>query len=238
MRILLSPQVREGGLHLARIGDVLTINGAAFDFAPLAEGQTLPAEAVGCDLILSDIVRRDGTLHLELVLPITGDAPEEARFPAPIVDPPNGNIVLPFAGEVSSNQGTGLIDWDAVISSSVSPEAINAERDRRMRGTFLFNGTAFNCDEASLQRITGAATLAGFAIGAGAQPGDLFWHGGQQPFGWIAADNSVVPMDAQSTFAFGRAAAQNESAHIFAARALKDMDPIPADFTDDQWWPA
>lgn len=114
---------------------------------------------------------------------------------------------------------------------------VNAERNRRMRGTFIFNGVAFNCDSDSLQRITGAGTLAGFAMGAGAQAGDLYWHGGTDPFAWIAADNSIVTMDAPTAFAFGQAAARNETLHIFAAKALKDTDPIPTDFSDDKWWP-
>lgn len=91
-------------------------------------------------------------------------------------------------------------------------------------------------DRISLQRITGAATLAGFAVAAGAQPGDFLWHGGSEPFGWIAADNEVVTMDAQTVFAFGQAAAAVETRLIFAARALREMDPIPEDFRDDRWW--
>lgn len=116
-------------------------------------------------------------------------------------------------------------------------EAINAERDRRLRGTLTFQGHVFGVDQVSLQRITGAATLAGFAIAAGAQPGNLRWHGGPADFGWIAADNTLVPMDAQTCFAFGQAAAAHEAAHVFAARALKDADPIPANWADDAWWP-
>lgn len=115
---------------------------------------------------------------------------------------------------------------------------VNAERNRRMRGTFTFNGTAFNCDSDSLQRITGAGTLAGFAMGAGAQAGNLYWHGGTSPFAWIAADNSVVTMDAPTAFAFGQAAAANETLHIFAAKALKDLDPIPTDYANDAYWPS
>lgn len=114
---------------------------------------------------------------------------------------------------------------------------VNAERNRRMRGTFTFNGTAFNCDADSLQRITGAGTLAGLAMSAGAQDGDLFWHGGTDPFAWIAADNTVVSMDAQTAFAFGQAAARNETLHIFAAKSLKDMDPIATDYASDTYWP-
>lgn len=116
-------------------------------------------------------------------------------------------------------------------------DAVDAERNRRINGTFTFQGKVYNCDPDSMARITGASTLAGFALGAGAQPGDLRWHGGIADFVWIADDNSMNPMDAQTCFAFGQAAAANHSAHIFAARALKDMSPIPADFADDQYWP-
>lgn len=127
------------------------------------------------------------------------------------------------------------------VSEPVAPwpsrADVNYERDLRMRGVFSFNGTVFNCDADSLQRITGAGTLAGFAIAAGAQAGDLFWHGGESPFAWIAADNSIVTMDAQTAFAFGQAAARNETLHIFAAKAIKDMDPIPTDYTADFYWP-
>lgn len=116
-------------------------------------------------------------------------------------------------------------------------DGITAERNRRMRSVVWFEGKPYDVDDASLQRITGAATLAGFAMGAGAQAGDLQWHGGDDPFGWIAADNTVTLMDAQTMFAFGQAAANNESRHIFTARAMKDMDPLPADYADDAYWP-
>ena len=118
-----------------------------------------------------------------------------------------------------------------------SNAAINAERDRRLNSTFPFQGKDYDCDPVSLARITGAATLAGFAIGAGAPEGYLLWHGGVDEFSWIANDNSITKMDAQTCFAFGQAAATNESGHVFAAYGLKEMDPAPDDFTDDSYWP-
>ena len=115
--------------------------------------------------------------------------------------------------------------------------AVNAERDRRMTATFAFAGKRYDCDARSLQRITGAAALARFAVVAGAEAEDLRWHGGAADFTWIAADNSMTTMDAQTCAAFGDAAVANESAHIFAGHAIKAMDPIPADYTDDKYWP-
>lgn len=124
----------------------------------------------------------------------------------------------------------------AAAAQAARSEAVNAERDRRLRAGFVFQGTLFGFDDVSKSRITGAATLAGFAMGAGAQPGDFFWANADEGFGWIAHDNSVVPMDAQTCFAFGQAAAAHESAHVFAAFALKAIG-VPADFADDRHWP-
>lgn len=126
----------------------------------------------------------------------------------------------------------------AATFTGVNSEMVNHERDRRIHAGFVFGGKTYAFDPSSKQRVTGAGTLAGFAIAAGAQPGDMLWHGGQQPFRWIADDNSLTEMDAQTCFAFGQAAAAHEEAHIFAARAIKDMTPIPADYaTNESYWP-
>ena len=116
-------------------------------------------------------------------------------------------------------------------------EHVNVECARRVESAFSFNGHAFQFDAASKARITGFATLAGFAIQDGAQAGNLRWLDAGTDAGFIAADNTLVTMDAQTAFAFGQAAAAHERAHIFAARALKDMSSVPADYTDDQHWP-
>lgn len=118
-----------------------------------------------------------------------------------------------------------------------NPSDVAAERDRRLRLDFEFEGVMYQRDSISVQRIAGAAQMASLAIAAGAQPGDLFWHGGEQPFGWIASDDTVTPMDAQTVVAFGMAAAARETLLIFAARDLRQMEPIPTDFADDRWWP-
>lgn len=174
--------------------------------------------------------------------PATGAAKFTVTLdPASQISPPGPFIeVADDFAEILA--GLSVIDGQIVRTDDAPvrqerKDLVMAERNRRMRGTFPFNGHVFDCDEGSLQRITGAAALAGFAIGQGAQPGNLFWHGGSTPFAWISAANVIVTMDAHTTFAFGQAAAANETAHVFAARALKDMDPIPENFTDDQWWP-
>ena len=116
-------------------------------------------------------------------------------------------------------------------------DLIRKERDRRLIANFEFQGVSYQRDPISVQRIAGAAQLASLAIMAGAQPGDLHWHGRDTPFGWITADDDVTFMDAMTVIDFGRAAAARETELIFAARALRLLDPIPEDFADDKWWP-
>jgi hypothetical protein len=117
-------------------------------------------------------------------------------------------------------------------------EDVDMERDRRIAEGFTFAGVVYQSRPGDLENIAGASTAALGAMVGGAQPGNLRWHGGASDFSWIAADNSVNAMDAQTMFSFGLAAMAHKHAHIFAARAIKDMDPIPADFaTNEAYWP-
>jgi hypothetical protein len=118
-------------------------------------------------------------------------------------------------------------------------EDVDAERDRRIDGTFMFGGVVYQSRPQDRENIAGASQMAHIALTLGGKlPGDLYWHDGTDPFVWIAADNSLNPMDAPTVIAFGQAAAAHKHAHIFAARQLKDADPIPADFaTNPTYWP-
>ena len=118
-------------------------------------------------------------------------------------------------------------------------EQITSERDRRIASgfSFLVRGVSktFQSDTESIQRITGAATLAGFAKLAGAQTGDFLWTG-TDPFSWITLDNEVVHLDAHEMFALGQAAADHVTRHIFLARALKNQTSLPQDVSADEYW--
>ena len=95
MKITLSPTRTDTPLIVSRAGDTLTLNGEEFDFGPLGEGETLPADAIDSPWIAGDVTRTDGVLHITLRLPNGASAPEETRFPEPIIDPPDGEIALP-----------------------------------------------------------------------------------------------------------------------------------------------
>ncbi|MQW37416.1 hypothetical protein [Sinorhizobium meliloti] len=95
MRINLSPQRRDDAIEVSKAGDILTINGAPFDFSSLPEGATIHAGDVPCEWIAGPIERVGGKLHLTLILS-HGPGPSQAvAFPAPIIDPPDGVIALP-----------------------------------------------------------------------------------------------------------------------------------------------
>jgi len=95
MQITLSPTRIDTPLVASRAGDNLTLNDKEFDLNGLGDGETLPADAIDSDWITGDVTRTDGTLHITLRLPHGADAPEETRFPEPIINPPDGEIALP-----------------------------------------------------------------------------------------------------------------------------------------------
>lgn len=102
MNITFNPARRDEQLVLSRAGDVLTVNGEAFDFSPLADGATLPAEAIASDWFSGPVERIDGVLHVVLTLPHGVNAPEETRFPAPVTLTTDGPVAVPAYEETDN----------------------------------------------------------------------------------------------------------------------------------------
>lgn len=98
-RITLSPCAMVPGddttLAASVAGDVITINGEDLDLSAMANGDTLPASAVDHPLVVGMITRVGDENRITLILPIGYPAPEEARFPAPIVMTDDGPVPLP-----------------------------------------------------------------------------------------------------------------------------------------------
>lgn len=126
---------------------------------------------------------------------------------------------------------------NVVAARSRLQKQVDAERDRRIDAGVEFQGVLYQSRSGDRENIAGSAQLAFMAIVGGAQPGDLRWADPAEDFFWIALDNSRVPMDAPTVVEFGRVAALNKKAHIMAGSDLKQMEPIPADFIDNKWWP-
>lgn len=149
----------------------------------------------------------------------------------PLTKVVNGEVV-----ELTSEEESAVLAERKSAVASKRLEGVRQERDRRLKADFTFNGVQYQRDPVSLQRITGAATLAGFAIASGAKVGNLRWANPDRDFVWISSDDTPVPMDAQTCFAFGQAAANVETSLILAAKVLREMNPVPEDYKDSKWW--
>ena len=166
-----------------------------------------------------------------------------------------GDICIEIDGKilvVPDNEGDrerwGITDWlaaeegrvippHAVVTPATSSEDVDFEREIRIDRGFIFNGKLFQSRQQDRENIQGAASAASIAIGSGVPADSLRWHGGDSDFMWIAADNSLIAMDAQTVIAFGLKALQHKMEHIFAGFALKNATPIPVDYEDDAYWP-
>ena len=98
MHLTFIPQRQDLDLTLYRRGDVLEVNGLPLDFSGIPEGALLPRQAVACPLLAGDVERRDGVLHLVLILPHGAMAGPARRHPAPILLQEDGPVALPEAG--------------------------------------------------------------------------------------------------------------------------------------------
>lgn len=116
-------------------------------------------------------------------------------------------------------------------------DQINAERDRRINGGYLFQGHVYQTGGSDRENIAGVFSEALLAVFKGVSAGDYRWRNPEADFRWITQDNSTVRMDAQTMIEFGKAVSQHKEVHIFAAAQLKALDPIPLDFDDDRYWP-
>ena len=97
MLLPFSPRFRRDGIELtaSKAGDVLTINGAAYDFSSVPDGGTLPAGTVPCDWIVGDVERVAGELQLTLVLSHGATPSQAVAFPEPITVTADGPIAVP-----------------------------------------------------------------------------------------------------------------------------------------------
>lgn len=96
MRISFSPQRCDGVLTLEQTTtDRLRINSELFNFAPLAEGNTIPAGAIPCEWIVGSVERIDGEVCLTLVLPHGANPSAAVAFPEPITVTEDGPIAVP-----------------------------------------------------------------------------------------------------------------------------------------------
>jgi len=95
MNIFLSPQRRDDTLEAVRSGSSLIVNGETFDFSKMVDGETLPASAINSTWFAGQVDKEGGVLSITLLLPIPPNFSREQAFPLPLIDIPEGAIVLP-----------------------------------------------------------------------------------------------------------------------------------------------
>nr|WP_315403082.1 tail fiber assembly protein [uncultured Pseudomonas sp.] len=134
MKIKLSPVRSDDHLHAEVYADMLRLNGVSLDLAALANGATLPADAVACAYINHPVERIDGELVVTITMPHGAQAGEQSRFPVDIANPPDGRVSLPTdhdpQREPSSPAWTdtvGVIDWSQMVTAEMKQEAATAQ---------------------------------------------------------------------------------------------------------------
>lgn len=97
------PVRMDATLQASVLGEVLTLNGEAFDLGPLPDGAVLSATHINSPWLAGQVTRISGVIHVTLILPNGANAADETRFPASMAVG-DGPIDLPVhdtAGEVA-----------------------------------------------------------------------------------------------------------------------------------------
>lgn len=118
----------------------------------------------------------------------------------------------------------------------VEPSEVDVERDRRRFLNITFDNQVFQADQTSQANMHEAALWALKAVEAGAAVDDYQWNSNDTDFQWILADNSLSTMDAHDMVALWAVVSKRNSELHLKARELKNMDPIPLNYTDNSFW--
>lgn len=95
MKINLSPQRRGDSLVVVRAGSVLILNGKAFDFSQMVDGDTLPAAAISSPWFEGQVNKVEDELELTLILPLPDNYSPAQAFPEPLLLTSDGPVSLP-----------------------------------------------------------------------------------------------------------------------------------------------
>jgi len=203
----------------------------------------LPADGVLIDMIGTHYVRTGGTDEDPVYEAIPGWH-VNVRSASPLYWPDGIYTGQPHAPWRSFGPLPGAETGPSQPLPAITSTQVDAERDRRISSGFEFHGVHYQSRLPTANHpgdwdvFSGKALEAFIAVSSGVQPGDLRWSDPEADFSWIAADNSRVPMDAQTVIELCKVASMHRSRHTFAGSDLKAMQPIPQDYADDKYWPA
>lgn len=180
-------------------------------------------------------------VHGPRTLPIYGEGDEYA-VPTVIGSVPNPDTKIPAtAVEISDDHWTeflvnaGRQRWDGVtiisfdpLSPPVSAGDVNAERLRRMLAGTAINGVHVTGSDDDARNLSNLMMLARMRLDAGDEATTTIYRD------YNNVDHVLTPAD---LVALWQAATAYVSALYAASWSLKALDPIPADFADDSYWP-
>jgi len=95
MIIKLSPQISNKTLTIIKKDDILNINGCDYDLSNIKNEESIVASIFGCDFIVDKVYRVNNELIVKILLPITYQSSQSACFPDDIINPHNGELILP-----------------------------------------------------------------------------------------------------------------------------------------------
>lgn len=146
MIIQLSPQRRDDAFEVVRVGSVLTVNGALFDFSRINNGDTLPGNAIQSEWFVGDVERVGGELTLTLLFPNPWNYSPEQAFPVPLTNVPNGKVMFPKPLPTEPSESpdpipappqpsVGAIDWSLLITADMKAAALAAAQLAEAKAT-------------------------------------------------------------------------------------------------------
>lgn len=172
---------------------------------------------------------------------------------------PNDPIALPDASQQvqaiddqgvhwSLTEDSQLGDWveylanggmiDPYVAPPVVGSDVNTERDRRIYGGFVYMNHMFQSDEFSQRNMADASQAADLVIAEDYRKAETYrWQiGATEDFYWIVEDNTKLPMTAYDVRGLAQNMLRFKQRMIRCGRTIKDMYPIPANYTDDMYW--
>ena len=153
-----------------------------------------------------------------------------------VEDHPNSPVTTDQWGFISVDGPIATSRGDTVVNGVYTPyaptladnktakiAAAETVFDGLIAAGFTYAGARYQIDSDSQTQL---AAMSLMALGSITDPANSPWIAG---FYWIAGDNSHVPMDAPTMYAFGRAVASYVSAGVLRLRAIKDAIAGAAD---------
>ena len=137
--------------------------------------------------------------------------------------PGDGWGILPIQNRLDPGRGDTVVNgayvpYAPTLADNRAAKAASARQifDGLIAAGFSYQSALYQIDAESQARIAAANVI---ALGSIADPANSPWPA---DFYWIAADNSHVPMSAQTICAFGRAVAGYIGGCILQLRTIKD----------------